>query len=318
MISAIPRILVTIGLVASLHPVPALAHASLTVREAPVGATYKAGVNISHGCDGSATRTVRVTIPEGLINVRPMLKPGWTIEMVRGPYAQSHAYFGKQLGEGVKEITWTGTLPDAYFDEFVFTGFLASTLAAGATLYFPTVQECDAGDHKWMEVPAAGQDAQVLKKPAPGVRLLPAADKAAAPSFKIGGLAVDGPWARATPSGAKVAAGYLKITNSGSSPDRLIGGSLAVAGSGEVHEMTTTDGVMKMRKLEGGLEIKPGQTAELAPGGNHMMFTGLREGLKDGQTIKGTLVFEKAGTLDVEFRVAPVGASSGNRPSHHH
>lgn len=314
----IPCVLAVAGLAAGLYPAHALAHASLTAREATIGATYKAAIAIPHGCDGSATRTVRVTIPEGVISVRPMLKPGWTIEMVRSTYAQSHAYFGKQLSEGVKEIVWTGTLPDAYFDEFIFTGFLVSTLAAGTTLHFPTVQECDTGSRKWIEVPAAGQDSHALKSPAPGVRLLPAADKATAPSFKIGTLVVDGPWTRATPSGAKVAAGYLKITNSGSEADRLIGGSLAVARSGEVHEMTMTDGVMKMRKLDAGLEIKPGQSVDLAPGGNHVMFTGLREGLKDGQTIKGTLMFEKAGTLEVEFRVAPVGAASGGRPSHHH
>ena len=84
----------------------------------------------------------------------------------------------------------------------------------------------------------------------------------------------------------------------------------------EVHEMTMTDGVMKMRRLQTGLEIKPGQSVELKPGGYHLMVVGLKEALKDGQTVKGTLVFEKAGTIEVEYGVAPIGAPSGGH-SHH-
>jgi copper(I)-binding protein len=80
----------------------------------------------------------------------------------------------------------------------------------------------------------------------------------------------------------------------------------------EVHEMTMTDGVMKMRKLESGLEIKPGESVELKPGGYHIMFTGLREGLKQGQGLEGTLVFKNAGAVKIEYRVAPIGATSGD------
>jgi copper(I)-binding protein len=80
--------------------------------------------------------------------------------------------------------------------------------------------------------------------------------------------------------------------------------------------MTMSDGVMKMRKMEHGLEIKPGQTVELKPGGYHLMFTGLREGLKQGQTLKGTLQFEKAGSIEVEFHVAPIGAKGGEVGGH--
>ena len=131
-------------------------------------------------------------------------------------------------------------------------------------------------------------------------------------TYKVGPLVIAAPWARATPGGAKVGGAYLKITNTGAEADRLIGGSLPIAAAVEVHEMSMTDGIMKMRKLENGLEIKPGQTVELKPGGYHIMFTGLREGLKQGQPVKGTLRFEKAGTVEVEYRVAPIGAQSGD------
>jgi copper(I)-binding protein len=112
--------------------------------------------------------------------------------------------------------------------------------------------------------------------------------------------------------------GYLKITNTGKEVDRLIGGSLPVATSVEVHQMSMSDGVMKMRKMDRGLEIKPGQTVELKPGGYHLMFNGLREGLKEGQTIRGTLEFEKAGSIEVEFQVAPIGAKGPQTGGHMH
>jgi copper(I)-binding protein len=122
---------------------------------------------------------------------------------------------------------------------------------------------------------------------------------------------IEGPWARATPGGAQVAGGYMKITNTGTDADRLVGGSLPIASEVEVHEMAMSGNVMKMRRLAEGLEIKPGQTVELKPGSYHLMFTGLRSGLKAGQTVKGTLAFEKAGTVEVEYKVVPIGAQSG-------
>ena len=135
--------------------------------------------------------------------------------------------------------------------------------------------------------------------------------KPASPTYNIGALVIEAPWARATPGGAKVAGGYAKITNTGKEPDRLIGGRLAVAKDVEVHEMTMADNVMKMRRLADGLEIKPGQSVELKPGGYHLMFMGLSSAPKAGQPIKGTLVFQKAGAVEVEFRIAPIGAQSG-------
>jgi periplasmic copper chaperone A len=130
-------------------------------------------------------------------------------------------------------------------------------------------------------------------------------------SYKVGDLTIQAPWARATPAGAKVGGAYLKITNNGTQADRLMGGSLAGARELEVHEMSMSNNVMKMRHLKDGLEIKPGQTVELKPGGYHLMLTGLSDALKQGQKVKGRLTFEKAGTVDLEFTVAPIGAASG-------
>jgi copper(I)-binding protein len=132
---------------------------------------------------------------------------------------------------------------------------------------------------------------------------------AVAETYSAGGLAIGNPWARATPKGAKVSAGYLTITNKGTQPDRLIGGSATVASRFEVHTTVTENGVGQMRQVEA-LEIKPGETIELKPGGMHVMLTGLKQPLQQGQTVKGTLVFEKAGTVAIEFAVQAPGAGA--------
>lgn len=296
----------------------AFAHATLETKEAAIGGAYKAIVKIGHGCESTATLKVRVQIPEGVIAVKPMPKAGWTLETVTAPYPKPYKYYRRELSEGVKEIVWTGKLLDEHYDEFVFASYLTDSLAAGSTIYFPVTQECEKGAHRWVEIPAAGQDAHALKSPAPGVRLTAAAAKsAAAPSYKIGALVLEAPWIRATPGGAQVAGGYVKVSNSGTEADRLIGGTFPLAAAVEVHEMSMTDGVMKMRSLPNGLEIKPGASVDLKPGGYHLMFQKLQSQLKDGQTIKGTLVFEKAGTVEIEYRVLPIGSSGGGGHSHH-
>ena len=139
---------------------------------------------------------------------------------------------------------------------------------------------------------------------------------AAAQHLKAGDLIIETPWTRATPGGAKVAGGFLKITNTGSAPDRLIGGTLPLAEKVEVHEMAMADGIMKMRRLDA-LDIPPGKSIELKPGSYHVMFMGLKDGLKAGGTITGTLVFEKAGTVNVAYKIAPIGAASPSGEASH-
>jgi len=138
------------------------------------------------------------------------------------------------------------------------------------------------------------------------------AGPAAAHDYKIGSLQVVHPWARATPNGAKIGGGYLKVVNNGTEPDRLVGGTSAVADRFEIHEMSMEGGVMRMRPLAGGLVIAPGATVELKPGGLHLMFVNLKQPLKAGERVKGTLVFEKAGTVEVEYKVEPMGGPAAH------
>jgi copper(I)-binding protein len=131
-----------------------------------------------------------------------------------------------------------------------------------------------------------------------------------AEELKAGDLVISQSWSRATPGGAKVAGGYLTIENKGTAPDRLLGGTTAVAGKIEVHEMSVKDGVMTMRPLEQGLPIEPGKSVKLAPGGYHLMLLDLKGALKQGDKLPVTLQFEKAGKVEVSFEIQPVGAQA--------
>ncbi|GJD87202.1 hypothetical protein BHAOGJBA_0702 [Methylobacterium hispanicum] len=143
-----------------------------------------------------------------------------------------------------------------------------------------------------------------------GLVLAGSSGLAAAHDYTAGSLKIGHPWSRATPGGAKVAGGYVTVTNTGAEPDRLVGGSLDEAGRTELHSMSMQGDVMKMAPIEGGVAIAPGETIKLAPGGNHMMFLDLKTQLKQGARIKGTLVFEKAGTVPVEFAVESIAAKA--------
>ena len=140
------------------------------------------------------------------------------------------------------------------------------------------------------------------------------ASPALAQNYKVGSIEVGQPWVRATPGSATFTAGYFRITNSGTSADRLVGGSLDIASRFEIHEMAMEDNVMKMRPLANGLEIKAGATVELKPSSYHAMIMGLKTPLKQGQRIKGALVFENAGRLDIEYSVEGIGAQQPMAP----
>lgn len=132
----------------------------------------------------------------------------------------------------------------------------------------------------------------------------------AAENAQLGALKITAAWARATPKGASVGGGYLTITNTGKESDRLVGGSSDISNGFELHEMSLDKGVMKMRPVTDGVEIKPGQTVTLKPAGFHIMFTHLKKPLVQGQHIKSTLTFARAGKVDVDFAVAGIGAQA--------
>jgi len=146
-----------------------------------------------------------------------------------------------------------------------------------------------------------------------GVQL--AAVGAQAADYDVGSIHIAQLWSRATPKGASTAAGYMAITNNGSTPDRVSCVSSDVSAQCQIHSMTMEGGVMKMRPIEGGLEIKPGETVVLKPSGVHVMFLDLKQPLLPGKTVKATLKFDKAGTVDVEYPIAAIGAAAPGAPA---
>ncbi len=138
------------------------------------------------------------------------------------------------------------------------------------------------------------------------------AGTAFAEDARIGPIEIIHPWSRATPKGASVGAGYVTIRNTGAAPDRLVGGTIAAADGLEIHEMKMDGGVMRMREVQGGLEIKPGETVTLKPAGFHFMFVGLKAPLEKGKPIRGTLRFQHAGNVEVTYDVVAIGG----QPSH--
>jgi copper(I)-binding protein len=136
---------------------------------------------------------------------------------------------------------------------------------------------------------------------------------ALAHNYTLGALKIGHPWARATAPTAPAGGGFLSVTNTGTVPDRLVSAQSAAANTVQIHEMKMDGDVMRMRELEKGLEIAPGATVTLAPGGFHLMMMGLKGPLTQGTKVPLTLVFEKAGKIDVELAIEGMGAS---HPAH--
>ena len=168
-------ILGTLGAaVLGLATTPALAHATLEVKEAAAGAAYRAVIRVGHGCEGQATQTLRVKLPDGFYNAKPMPKAGWTLETVKGAYATPFDNHGKEMTEGTREVVWSGgDLQDDWYDEFVLRGTVGPEVAPGTVLYFQTVQECASGTADWTDTTGN----QELPNPAPGLTVTEAVAK---------------------------------------------------------------------------------------------------------------------------------------------
>lgn len=120
-------------------------------------------------------------------------------------------------------------------------------------------------------------------------------------------IAVEQPWARATPKGVKTSAAYMSLINKGDSTDQLLGATTPAAETIQFHKATEDDGVARMRELHS-VDIAPGARVTFRPGDMHMMMLRLKQPLVEGQTFPLTLDFEKAGKVDVMVPVARAGA----------
>lgn len=157
------------GCVLVAGTLPASGHVTVKPGAAPAGSYVQAMLAVTHGCGGSPTVALRVKIPDGVVSVKPQMKPGWTVDIrkraLTAPQAGPH---GSTITEVVDEVMWRGgPLPDRLFDTFGLLMKLPD--AAGTTLYLPAVQECEQGELRWVEVPS--EKGGHLHSPAPAIRL---------------------------------------------------------------------------------------------------------------------------------------------------
>ncbi|HEX5599524.1 MAG TPA: copper chaperone PCu(A)C [Hyphomicrobiaceae bacterium] len=154
--------------------------------------------------------------------------------------------------------------------------------------------------------------------------LLPLLGMTASAQESSSGITISQPWARATPGGVKNGAAYMQIT--ASAADKLVDARSDAAERVELHNHIHENGVMKMRRVES-IEVPAGETVTLGPGGYHVMLMGLKQPLKAGEELELTLVFEKAGEINVTASIEPIGARGpggaahadhGHDHNHHH
>jgi len=151
---------------------PAFAHVVLKEATAVSGSYHVATFRVPHGCGTSPTVAIRIAIPDGIVVVKPMPKPGWKIEIVHEPLATPVPQEGRTLTQRPKEIAWRGgPLPDEYMDEFTV---MVRLPARTGPLWFPTVQVCEQGEIRWIEVPPEGRTVRDMRFPPPGITLVPA------------------------------------------------------------------------------------------------------------------------------------------------
>lgn len=128
------------------------------------------------------------------------------------------------------------------------------------------------------------------------------------PEHKQGALTVVQPWSRATAPSQKTGGVFLRIENAGGQPDRLIGVESKLADTASLHVMIRDGDVMKMRAIEGGVDVPANGHVVLAPGGQHIMLIGLRAPLIKASAVPLTLIFERAGRVEIEAVVEGAGS----------
>jgi len=276
----------------------ASAHVTLSGGSATVGSDYSAAFRVGHACEGAkATTGLAVRLPKGFILSDAQARKGWKLDVQ------------KDTGDG--EVRWTAENPQAALPaseraEFVLRGKVPGT---PATLWFKVKQTCDVGSTDWAEVPASGTSTAGLKSPAARLDVV---------AQGVATVDVRDAWVRPSVPGQSGTGAFMKLT--APAGGRLVGISTPAAGVAEIHEMKMEGDTMRMRELPRGLELPPGQTVELKPGGYHVMMMDLKQALAKGATVPVTLKFEdaKGQKSSLELKL-PVGAPAGvAAPAHQH
>jgi len=275
----------------------ALAHVALPRGGATAGSDYEAAFRVSHACkEAKSTTGVAVRLPKGFSFSDAQARKGWKLDVQ------------KATADNGGEVRWTAesaqaVLPGSEAGEFVLRGKLP---AAPGVLWFKVLQTCDTGSTDWAQVPASGTSTEGLQNPAARLEVL-------APG--VAPVEVRDAWIRASVPGQSGTGAFMKLT--APTGARLVGASTPVAGVADVHEMKMEGDTMRMRAVEGGLELPARQTVELKPGGYHLMLTDLKQPLAKDSSVPLTLRFEDAKgqkstlQLDVPVLSGPAGSAGG-------
>ncbi len=267
----------------------AQAHVVLSEPQAQAGSYFKASLRVGHGCNGSATTGITVTVPVGFQGAKPQPKAGWEVVTRKAKLAQPYTSHGKLITEDVVELRWTASskesaLLDEHFDEFSFMSRLPDQ---AGPVWLKVLQTCEVGQTDWSEVPSSGTSTKGLKSPA--ALLMIKSDNAAVTS--AAGITVSEAWVRPTVAGQKATGAFMKLTARESA--KLVGVSSPVAGVAEIHEMKMEKDIMKMAAIPS-LNLPSSKTVELKPGGFHVMLMDLKSPIANNSKIPLVLHFQDA------------------------
>lgn len=157
---------------------PAAAHVTANPNSGPESGFFTTFMRVPHGCDsdGPDTTSVSIQIPDGVQSVTPEDVPGWSVEVVRGPLAEPYESHGETITEGVKEVTYTAQGAPLDSRQFRQFGLSMRFGAEGQdVLYFPTVQRCEQGEVRWVNIPASLDEWGDTDDPSPYVELVASA-----------------------------------------------------------------------------------------------------------------------------------------------
>lgn len=148
---------------------PAFAHVTANPDKGTAGKYFETKLRISHGCEGSDTVEIQVSLPKGFVTAKPQYKPGWTATVIKSkldkPVPAGH---GKMADEQIDQIIWKGgPLPHDQYDEF---GLLVKLPDGPGIVWLPVKQTCVKGVEDWKNVPAGG-DWHSTDHPAPFVKI---------------------------------------------------------------------------------------------------------------------------------------------------
>ncbi|PPF18521.1 YcnI family protein [Rathayibacter sp. AY1A7] len=148
-------------------PTAASAHVTAAASSTAAGSYTVVTFSLAHGCEGSPTTGLTITMPDGINSVSPTINPNWDVVKnevaIADPVTDSH---GNTATKRVSDVVYTAKTPlaDGYRDTVALQLQLPED-ATGSTLEFPVLQTCETGSTAWDQPTVDGQDEPELPAP---------------------------------------------------------------------------------------------------------------------------------------------------------